>query len=107
MYIKSILFKKEWECLEKYYKKKHTHNEANFYYLHLKDLTDEEFKKVMDLVYKKCKYFPNIAEIRELLPSDKEQTMENWTNLKSEPMTKEEEHELEKILSKYKGGMKC
>lgn len=102
MYIKSTLFKKEWEQLEKYYKKKHTREEANFYYSKLKDLSDEVFLKTMDNVYNYCKYFPNIAEIREQVPNEEELKMNKWKLLKGEDMTKEEQKELEEILKKYK-----
>lgn len=100
--IKNTLFKKEWEQLEKYYKKKHTHDEANFYYLMLKDLTDEEFLKTMYYVYNNCKYFPNIAEIREQVPNRSKLVMEIWDSVKEEPISEEEEQELKEALSSFK-----
>lgn len=101
--INTILFKKEWEQLEKYYKKKHTRDDANFYYSKLKDLTDREFEETIDLVFKKCKYFPNIAEIRELLPK-KDKTIEQhseWENATKEPLSKEDEKCAINFYKKY------
>lgn len=101
--INIILFKKEWKQLEKYYKKSHTRDEANFYYLKLKDLTDREFEKAIDLVFKKCKYFPGIAEIRELIPrKDKiiEQFYE-WENNAKEPLDEEEKEWARNFYKKY------
>lgn len=101
--INITLFKKEWKQLEKYYKKSHTRDEANFYYLKLKDLTDGEFEEVMDLVFKKCKYFPNIAEIRELIPrKDKKITQfSEWENLKKEPLDEEDKKYAREFYKKY------
>lgn len=102
MYIKNTTFKKEWEQLEKYYKKKHTRDEANFYYSMLKDLDDEEFLKTMFNVYNNCKYFPNIAEIREQVPNKKKQIVDKWKDIKAEPINEEERKELEDLLKDFK-----
>ena len=111
MDIKNTLFKKEWEKLEKYYKKTHTREEANFYYLQLNDISDEEFIQTMKNVYNHCKYFPNIAEIREQVPNTLNSSTEKivvpeWMLYpeicKSEPLTLEEQKELEEILKKYR-----
>lgn len=91
LYINKTLFKKEWKELEKYYKKTHTRDEANLYYLKLQDLTDEKFLVVVDLVYKKCRYFPNIAEIRNLLPDQKIQQMKAWENIQTRTDLDEED----------------
>ena len=115
--IKNTLFKEEWEKMENYYyrnskdkSKKHTRDEANFYYSQLKDISDELFLKTLDNVYNHCKYFPCIAEIREQVPN----TLDSTENIvtpewilhpeicKSEPLTLEEQKELEEILKKYR-----
>lgn len=103
VYINTILFKKEWQQLEKYYRKTHTRDEANFYYSKLKDLSDREFEEVIDLVFKKCKYFPGIAEIRELIPR-KDKTMEQfseWENTTKEPLDDEDKEWARNYYKKY------
>lgn len=108
VYIKSSLFKKEWEELEKYYfrgeknkEKKHTREEANFYYSKLKDLSDEIFLQTIDNIYKNCKYFPCIAEIREQIPDEKETKISNWKNIKHEPLDEEDKEWCRKFHKKY------
>lgn len=101
VYIKNTLFKKEWEQLEKYYKKKHTHDEANFYYSMLKDLSDEDFKQTLKNVYNHCKYFPNIAEIREQVPNKQDAILSNFQNVKYEPLDEEDKEWCRKFYKKY------
>lgn len=108
VYIKSTLFKKEWEQLEKYYfrgeknkEKKHTRDEANFYYSKLKDLSDDIFLKTIDNVYKNCKYFPCIAEIREQIPNCQEIVMNEWKDLKYEPLSEEDKEWARGFYKKY------
>ncbi len=100
--MKNTLFKREWEGLEKYYKKSHTCDEKNLYYLKLKDLDDEVFLETIDLVYKNCKFFPNIAEIRELAKEISRKP--KWLNkeIEKEPITDEERKELEDLLKDLK-----
>ena len=99
--IKSTLFKKEWEQLENYYKKTHTREEANFYYLKLKDLSDEFFIQTIQNVYDHCKYFPNIAEIREQVPNQQETTMKQWESIKSEPLDEQDKEWCRRFYKKY------
>lgn len=101
MNIKSTLFKKEWEQLDKYYKKKHTHEEANFYYSNLKDLSDEVFIQTIQNIYNNCKYFPNIAEIREQVPNQQETKMSQWKESKSEPLNEEDKKWCRGFYKKY------
>ena len=69
----------------------------------LKDLKDREFEEVIDLVFKKCKYFPNIAEIRDLIPK-KDKTVEQlsgWESIEKEPLDKEDKEWARKYYKKY------
>lgn len=108
MNIKSTLFKKEWEQMEDYFyprpkdkEKRHTHEEANFYYSQLKDLPDEIFLQTIKNIYNNCKYFPNIAEIREQVPNGQETKMSQWKESKSEPLNEEDKKWCRGFYKKY------
>lgn len=102
--MKNTLFRNEWKKLENYYKKAHTRDESNFYYSKLKDLNDDVFLKAIDSVYKKCKYFPNIAEIREQasFENTQEAKFKEWENVKRQEMSESEFKEIEELFKEFK-----
>lgn len=100
--MKNTLFKREWEGLEKYYKKSHTRDEKNLYYLKLKDLDDDEFLEIIDLIYKNCKFFPNIAEIRELPKLNRRKPKWLGIKIEKEEINEKERKELEDLLKDFK-----
>lgn len=96
--INKTIFKKKWEELEKYYKKSHTREEANFFYLQIKDLTDAEFTKMVNLTYKNCKYFPNISEFWNMKPDNK---FEDWESIQPESLNEEDKAFVRAFYKKY------
>lgn len=104
--MKNTLFRNEWNKLEKYYKKAHTRDESNFYYSKLKDLSDDDFLAMLDNVYKNCKFFPNIAEFREQVPTNKknldEKKWKQWSDIKKVEVSKDELKELEELFDEFK-----
>jgi len=107
--IKNILFKQEWKKLENYYypgeknksKREYTRTQANLYYSKLKDLTDDEFILTINNIYNNCKYFPNIAEIREQVPHNMELKMNSWEDLNHEPLDENDKEWCRNFYKKY------
>lgn len=101
MYINKITFNKYWQILKRVHNDKtHTQQDADIYYSVFKDCNENDFSQAIKEAIRKIKYFPKPAEINQFLPKEK---MEDWDDLKKEPMNDAEKEEMEKILEKYKG----
>lgn len=104
MNIKKTIFKKYWDILKNNKNDKtHTSEDMNMYYSLFKEVGDEVFIEAVKDVLLNLPYFPRVDELNESIKQAQHNLeMEKWKDIKSEPMTKEEEKELEAILKKYR-----
>ena len=90
VYIKTNIFKEQWERLKRNYRDKtHTNDDANEYYILLKDLSNEDFENAITESIKEYRYFPNVAEIRNKVPHT-EKTLQEWESTEKEPLDEED-----------------
>lgn len=99
------LFNKYWNILKRNYNDKiHTQEDANIYYSIFKDLEKQTFIKTIELVLKKQKYFPNIAEMYQYVEvAEKKLNFQIISEgIEAKAISEQEQKELEKLMEKFK-----
>lgn len=77
------------------YKSTHDDKQFRLYYECLKDYDEKAVLKAVLETIKNNRYFPNVNEIIVNMP--KKNTLDEWDNIRKEPLNEEEKQELEKI----------
>lgn len=93
-----------WNLLLLNYNQKHTQElrqKRSLYYSVFKDVEEEDFKIAIKKTMQNQKYFPNVSEIFEYIPTYQEkliEKMDSWEKLEKAETSLEEQEELKKLL---------
>lgn len=99
--LRSNIFRKYWEILKRNYKD-HTHTDEDFkiYYSILKEYSEKDVINAIKNVLKMRKFFPQINEICEFLPENRNDIVPEWIGTKQnvEQATEEEIQKWEEVF---------